>query len=141
MDIRKGQSCLFIVPLVGLLEYPIFLYRSKKRRKRVQDSSESESEGGEEGVWVEKKIKRDNEDAFVGPVPEIRVQANVNKKEYVPTPWQEFTEWILVTVIFLLLLALVMHCYLVKERQWPLMWRLGREYLVEVRLGSLVTRS
>lgn len=51
----------------------------------MQSSSDSESEGGEEGVWVEKKIKRDTEDAFVGPVPEIRVQANVNKKEYVPT--------------------------------------------------------
>ena len=49
----------------------------------MQSSSDSESEGGEEGVWVEKKIKRDTEDAFVGPVPEIRVQANVNKKEYV----------------------------------------------------------
>jgi len=40
-------------------------------------------------VWVEKKIKRDNEDAFVGPVPEIRVQANVNKKEYAPNPLAE----------------------------------------------------
>ena len=87
MDIRKGQLWPFIVPLVYLLlEYPNLLYRSKKRRKRVQDSSDSESEGGEERVWVEKKIKRDNEDAFVGPVPEIRVQANVNKKEYVPNP-------------------------------------------------------
>ena len=87
MDIRKGQLWPFIVPLVYLLlEYPNLLYRSKKHRKRVQDSSDSESEGGEEGVWVEKKIKRDNEDAFVGPVPEIRVQANVNKKEYVPNP-------------------------------------------------------
>ena len=93
MDIRKGQLWLFICPscvaIVGLLEYPNLLYRSKKRRKRVQDSSDSESEGGEEGVWVEKKIKRDNEDAFVGPVPEIRVQANVNKKEYVPNPLAE----------------------------------------------------
>ena len=81
--------CPSCVAIVGLLEYPNLLYRSKKRRKRVQDSSDSESEGGEEGVWVEKKIKRDNEDAFVGPVPEIRVQANVNKKEYVPNPLAE----------------------------------------------------
>lgn len=57
--------------------------RSKKHRKKVESSSESESEGGEEeeGVWVEKKIKRDANDAFVGPVPEIKVQTSVNKKE------------------------------------------------------------
>ena len=47
-------------------------------------SSEEEDEGEgeeEEGVWVEKAVRRDGEDAFVGPVPEIRVQATVNKKE------------------------------------------------------------
>ena len=37
----------------------------------------------EEGVWVEKSVRRDGEDAFVGPVPEIKVQATVTKKEYV----------------------------------------------------------
>lgn len=58
--------------------------RSRKHRKKVESSSESESEGveeEEEGVWVEKRIKRDANDAFVGPVPEIKVQTSVNKKE------------------------------------------------------------
>ena len=75
------SSVCLLCSTIGVYHLP----RSKKRRKKVQSSSDSESEGGEEGVWVEKKIKRDTEDAFVGPVPEIRVQANVNKKEYVPT--------------------------------------------------------
>ena len=63
--------------------------RSKKRRRRKETSSEEESEeesdGGEEGsgeeMWVEKKLKRDKDDAFVGPVPDLKVQGSVAKKE------------------------------------------------------------
>lgn len=46
-------------------------------------SSSSDSDGGdeEEGVWVEKAVRRDGGDAFVGPIPEIKVQATVTKKE------------------------------------------------------------
>lgn len=54
-----------------------------------EESEEEESEGGEESgggedgeeVWVEKRIKRDKDDAFVGPVPDLKVQAQVGKKE------------------------------------------------------------
>ena len=61
------------------------LCRSKKQRRK-HDSSEDESEdeeSGEDGeeVWVEKKRKRDKDDAFVGPVPDLKVQAAVAKKE------------------------------------------------------------
>ena len=35
----------------------------------------------EEELWVEKAAKRDADNVFVGPVPEIRVQATVTKKE------------------------------------------------------------
>ena len=58
--------------------------RSRKRKKKAVTPSDSESEsesdddgdsGAGEGVWVEKKAKGDTSEAFVGPVPEIRVQA------------------------------------------------------------------
>lgn len=54
--------------------------RSKKRKKKVESSSESDSEGEggsgeEEGVWVEKRVRLNSQDAFVGPTPEIKVQA------------------------------------------------------------------
>ena len=53
-------------------------------RSSSSEEEEEEEEGeGEEGVWVERAVKRDGEDAFVGPVPEIKVQATVTKKEYV----------------------------------------------------------
>jgi hypothetical protein len=69
--------------------------RSKKRRRRKErspeeeseDSEDSEGSGGEEEegsgeeMWVEKKLKRDKDDAFVGPVPDLKVQGSVAKKE------------------------------------------------------------
>ena len=61
-------------------------HRSKKRRK-PETSSDSESESGSdegeagEGIWVEKKVKGDASEAFVGPVPEIKVQALPGKLE------------------------------------------------------------
>ena len=71
-----------------------FSSRSKKWRRRKERSPEEESEdsdggegsgGEEEGsreeMWVEKKLKRDKDDAFVGPVPDLKVQASVAKKE------------------------------------------------------------
>ena len=46
-----------------------------------EESGESEGEDGEE-MWVEKKQKRDKDDnAFVGPVPDLKVQGSVAKKE------------------------------------------------------------
>lgn len=71
--------------------------RSKKRRRRKERSPEEESEDSEgsgeeeeeeegeggsgEEMWVEKKLKRNKDDAFVGPVPDLKVQAAVAKKE------------------------------------------------------------
>ncbi len=57
-----------------------------RRRRKSSSESEGEEEGEEEedeeeGAWVEKAVKQDIQDAFVGPVPEIKVQATVNKKE------------------------------------------------------------
>lgn len=58
------------------------LCRSKKKRPEPESSSEpSANESGDEGEWVEKKIRRDGDDTFVGPVPEIKVQATAAKKE------------------------------------------------------------
>lgn len=37
--------------------------------------------GDDEGQWVEKRLPKDGEDAFVGPVPEIKVQATTSKQE------------------------------------------------------------
>ena len=73
----------------------LYSSRSKKRRRRKERSPEEESEdsdGGEgeeeeeeegsgEEMWVEKKLKRDKDAAFVGPVPDLKVQASVAKKE------------------------------------------------------------
>ena len=52
------------------------------RKERTSESSPEEEEEEEgEGVWVEKAIKQDGDAVFVGPVPEVKVQATVNKKE------------------------------------------------------------
>lgn len=68
----------------------VFSNRSKKRRRKPvssddesEEESENEGSGEEDGeeVWVEKKLKRDKDDAFVGPVPDLKVQASVAKKE------------------------------------------------------------
>ena len=58
----------------------------RKSRKVVSESSESSSEESgeeEEGeeVWVEKKVQQEAEGAFVGPTPEIKVQAVTSMKE------------------------------------------------------------
>jgi hypothetical protein len=59
--------------------------RSFRRKESLESASveeeEEEDDEGEEGVWVEKTIRRDGDTAFVGPVPEIKVQATVTKKE------------------------------------------------------------
>lgn len=57
-----------------------------RRRERSSESGSAEEERDgeeeeEEGVWVEKTVQRDGDTAFVGPVPEIKVQATVTKKE------------------------------------------------------------
>lgn len=60
-------------------------HKHKKQKEKTPESSsadEEEEEGEEEGVWVEKAIKRDGDTAFVGPVPEIKVQATVTKKDF-----------------------------------------------------------
>ena len=44
------------------------------------ERKEVDEEEDEDGMWVEKVAKRDD-NAFVGPVPEIKVQATVTKKE------------------------------------------------------------
>ncbi len=68
----------------------IYTWRVLLRRKErsseshsadEEEEEEEEGEGEEAGVWVEKAVKRDGETAFVGPVPEIKVQATVTKKE------------------------------------------------------------
>ena len=62
--------------------------RSKKRRRKQvsseeesEESEEEEEEGSGEEMWVEKKLKKDKDDAFVGPVPDLKVQGQVGKKE------------------------------------------------------------
>lgn len=53
----------------------------------AEESSASEGSEGEEGeeedegVWVEKKVQQEAEGAFVGPTPEIKVQAVTSMKE------------------------------------------------------------
>ncbi|CAI8040886.1 NKAP-like protein [Geodia barretti] len=63
--------------------------RKSKRSRKVSESSTEDSseeseeeEGGEEGVWVEKKVQQDADGAFVGPTQEIRVQAVTSMKDY-----------------------------------------------------------
>ena len=67
-----------------------FVRKSKKSRKvsesLTEESSDSEKsseedEGEGEGVWVEKKVQQEAEGAFVGPTPEIKVQAVTSMKE------------------------------------------------------------
>lgn len=53
-----------------------------KRQKRVESSEESINESGdEEEEWVERRLPKDGDDGFIGPVPEIKVQATATKKE------------------------------------------------------------
>ena len=49
----------------------------------VESSEESTNESGDqdEEEWVEKQLPKDGDDAFVGPVPEIKVHAAAAKKE------------------------------------------------------------
>ena len=47
----------------------------------VESSEESTNENGDEDEWVEKQLPKDGDDAFVGPVPEIKVHAATAKKE------------------------------------------------------------
>ena len=65
--------------------------RKKSRRhkhKIVVESSSEESSSSEEGsdsgeeVWVEKKVSKNRDETFVGPVPEIRLQAPTKKLDY-----------------------------------------------------------
>ena len=62
----------------------------KKKRKVVSESDssekdseeEEEEEEEEEAVWVEKRVQQEGEDIYVGPVPEIKVQAVTTRKDY-----------------------------------------------------------
>lgn len=59
------------------------MFRRKEWSSESDSGAEEDGDGGddEEGVWVEKTVRRDGDAAFVGPVPEIKVQATVTKKE------------------------------------------------------------
>ncbi len=60
----------------------LFVCRHKKKiPEPIESSEESANESGVEGEWVEKRLPRDGDDTFVGPVPEIKVQATNDKKE------------------------------------------------------------
>jgi len=56
-------------------------HKKKKYVVVVSESEESTNESGDEGEWVEKRLPKDGDDAFVGPVPEIKVQATAKKNE------------------------------------------------------------
>ncbi len=45
------------------------------------EDSVTNDHSDDEGEWVEKRLPKDGDDAFVGPVPEIKVQATTSKKE------------------------------------------------------------
>ena len=61
---------------------PVWVVVSRRKESSESDSgAEEDGEDDEEGVWVEKTVRRDGDAAFVGPVPEIKVQATVTKKE------------------------------------------------------------
>ncbi len=48
----------------------------------IESSSEElTNESGDEGAWVEKRLPKDGDDTFVGPIPEIKIQAANAKKE------------------------------------------------------------
>lgn len=47
----------------------------------AERKDEEECDNEDEDEWVEKVAKRDAETVFVGPVPEIKAQATVTKKE------------------------------------------------------------
>lgn len=71
MFIRGSHKCV-------LMYYPLVI---RRREKSSESGSMEEVEDEKEGVWVEKTVQRDVDTAFVGPVPEIKVQATVTKKE------------------------------------------------------------
>ena len=71
--------------------------KSKRRRRKkgrrhkhkiVVDSTSEENSSDDEGsdsgeeVWVEKKVSKKRDETFVGPVPEIRLQAPTKKLDY-----------------------------------------------------------
>ncbi|KAL5476189.1 hypothetical protein EMCRGX_G026104 [Ephydatia muelleri] len=67
------------------------LKKHKHNHKSESSETESNSESGsdsdddeqeEEAIWVEKKIDHDKDSAYVGPVPEIKVQAAGNKMDF-----------------------------------------------------------
>ena len=61
----------------------VWCRRSKKVSESSEEESSSEESGSEEGegVWVEKKVQQEADGVFVGPTPEIRVQAVTSMKE------------------------------------------------------------
>lgn len=62
----------------------VYVVTCVHRKERTSESSPEEEEEEEEeggGVWVEKAIQQDGDAVFVGPVPEIKVQATMNNKE------------------------------------------------------------
>lgn len=54
---------------------------SSEKESSSDESSNDQEDEGEEGVWVEKKVQQEVAGAFVGPVPEIKVQAVTSMKE------------------------------------------------------------
>lgn len=54
---------------------------SSDKESSSDESSNDGDEDEEEGVWVEKKVQQEVAGAFVGPVPEIKVQAVSSMKE------------------------------------------------------------
>lgn len=61
----------------------------RHRRRRVQESSSDESSSTDDGsgddgeeMWVEKKISKNRDETFIGPVPEIRLQAPTKKLDF-----------------------------------------------------------
>lgn len=54
---------------------------SDKESSSDESSNDGEEDEEEEGVWVEKKVQQEVAGAFVGPVPEIKVQAVSSMKE------------------------------------------------------------
>ena len=61
----------------------LFTLRGKKRRRRDSSPDSSEEEEEEEGevMWVEKRQRKEGDEAFVGPVPELTAQAVGSKME------------------------------------------------------------
>ena len=57
-----------------------FFFHRRKERASVS-SNLNAGEEDEEDMWVERSVKCDAETVFVGPIPEIKVQATMGKKE------------------------------------------------------------